>query len=98
MASRLLARTYPDGGIESYVYSPGFSGPTGYTNQIGNITLYTYDAMNRKTNEVVVGVSTNKFTYNGAGDLLNLTDGNSDNTSWQYGKGSVNDVVIFALL
>jgi RHS repeat-associated protein len=32
----------------------------------------------------VVGVSTTEFAYNGAGDLLTLTDGNSDKTTWGY--------------
>jgi RHS repeat-associated protein len=38
-------------------------------------TLWTYDAAGRKTNEVVVGVMTNRFVYNGAGDLTDLYDG-----------------------
>ena len=59
-------------------------GPTSYTNQIGNMTLYTYDTMNRKTNEVTVGVTTNQYAYNGAGDMLTLTDGNSHTTTWGY--------------
>ncbi len=49
-----------------------------------NVTLYGLDAMNRKTNEVVVGVTTNGFAYNGAGDLITLTDGNGHPTSWGY--------------
>jgi YD repeat-containing protein len=40
--------------------------------------------MNRKTNEVYVGVTTNKFIYNGANDLLTLTDGKNQTTSWIY--------------
>ena len=40
--------------------------------------------MNRKTNEVFVGVTTNKFVYSGAGDLLTLTDGKNQNTTWKY--------------
>jgi YD repeat-containing protein len=82
--NRLLTRSYPDGGVEKYGYTANISGPTSYTNQIGNVVLYGYDTMNRKTNEVYVGVTTNKFIYNGAGDLLTLTDGKNDNTSWQY--------------
>jgi YD repeat-containing protein len=46
--------------------------------------LYGYDAMNRKTNEVYAGVTTNNFAYNGAGDLLTLTDGKNDPTTWCY--------------
>src|SRR5882724_13242374 len=39
---RLLTRSYPDGGVENYGYTPDFSGPTSYTNQISNVTLYGY--------------------------------------------------------
>jgi YD repeat-containing protein len=60
------------------------AGPTSYTNQITNVVLYAYDVLNRKTNEVYLGVSTNRFAYDGAGDLLVLTDGNGDKTSWNY--------------
>ncbi|HTX21666.1 MAG TPA: RHS repeat-associated core domain-containing protein, partial [Candidatus Aquilonibacter sp.] len=81
---RLLTRSYPDGGVEKWGYTPDVPGPTGYTNQIGNVTLYGYDAMDRKTNEVFVGVTTNKFAYDGASDLLALTDGKNDTTSWVY--------------
>ena len=60
------------------------SAPTSYTNQIGNAVLYGYDLANRRTNEVYVGVTTNSFAYNGAGDLLTLTDGKSQTTTWGY--------------
>ena len=81
---RLKTRSYPDGGVEKYGYAANVSGPTGYTNQIGNIVLYGYDTLNRKTNEIYIGVTTNKFAYNGAGDLLKLTDGKNQNTLWGY--------------
>ncbi len=82
--SRLLERSYPDGGAERYGYSTDVSGPTSYTNQIGDAVLYGYDAMNRKTNEATLGVTTNRFGYSGAGDLLTLTDGKNQVTSWGY--------------
>jgi RHS repeat-associated protein len=82
--NRPLARNYPDGGVANWAYTLNMSGATSYTNQIGNITLYSFDAMNRKTNEVSVGVTTNKFTYNGANDLLTLTDGKNQTTSWNF--------------
>ena len=82
--NRPLTRTYPDNGVEKWGYMPNVSGATGYTNQIGNVVLYGYDAMNRKTNEVFVGVMTNKFTYSGAGDLLTLKDGKNQTTTWGY--------------
>jgi RHS repeat-associated protein len=100
--NRPLNRSYPDGGVEHWGYTLNVSGSTSYTNQIGNVTLYGLDAMNRKTNEIVVGVTTNAFAYSGAGDLLELTDGKSQTTSWfydQYGnvtnKFDANDTLIF---
>ena len=82
--NRPLARSYPDGGVENWGYTLNVSGATSYANQIGNAALYGYDAMNRKTNEVSVGVMTNQFAYNGAGDLLALTDGRNQTTAWHY--------------
>ncbi|HLX70603.1 MAG TPA: RHS repeat-associated core domain-containing protein [Verrucomicrobiae bacterium] len=82
--NRLLSRTYPDGGVEHFGYMADVSGPTDYTNQIGNVVTYAYDDLSRKTNEVYVGVTTNRFAYNGAGDLLTLTDGKSQTTTWNY--------------
>jgi RHS repeat-associated protein len=81
---RLLTRSYPDGSSEKYGYTLNVSDPTSYTNQIGNVTLYGYDAMNRKISEVDLGVTTNHLAYNGAGDLLTLTDGNNHTTKWNY--------------
>jgi len=86
---RILTRSYPDNGVEKFGYTLNVSGPTSYTNQIGNVVLYAYDPANRKTNGVYVGVTANKFAFNGAGDLLTLTDGKSQTTTWgydQYGR------------
>lgn len=82
--NRPLTRSYPDGGAEQYGYTPNVPWATSYTNQIGNIVLYGFDAMNRKTNEVYVEVTTNQFAYDGAGDLTTLTDGKSQTTTWGY--------------
>jgi RHS repeat-associated protein len=82
--NRPLVRSYPDNGVEHWAYTLNVSGATGYTNQIGNIMLYGFDAMNRKTNEVTVGVTTNSFAYDGAGDLLTLADGKNQVTTWGY--------------
>jgi RHS repeat-associated protein len=87
--NRVLTRTYPDNGTEHFVYTANVSGPTSYTNQIGNTVLYAYDQAGRKTNEVSVGVTTNRFGFSPAGDLLTLTDGKSQTTTWvydQYGR------------
>jgi len=82
--NRLLTRHYPDNGVETFGYTPNVSGPTCYTNQITNVVTYAYDALSRKTNEVTVGVTTTTFAYNGAGDLLTLTDGKNQTTTWNY--------------
>jgi RHS repeat-associated protein len=82
--NRPLTRSYPDSGVEHWVYTTNIPGATSYTNQIGNTVLYAYDALNRKINEVDVGVTTNQFAYDGASDLLILTDGKSQTTTWTY--------------
>ena len=46
--------------------------------------LHGYDAAGRRTNDVYLGVATNRFTYSAANDLLTLTDGNNHTTSWNY--------------
>ena len=85
---RIETRTLNSGVPERWFYSANFRGPTSYTNQIGKETQWTYDAAGRKTNEVVVGVMTNRFVYNGAGDLTDLYDGNqvggANRTQWRY--------------
>lgn len=55
-----------------------------YANQVTNVVLYAYEAAGRKTNEVCQGVATNRFAFSAAGDLLTLTDGNSNATGWGY--------------
>ncbi len=82
--NRLSSRTYPNGSTESYGFTLNVSAPTSYTNQIGNVTLYSFDALDRKISEVYPNVTTNLFAYNGAGDLLSLTDGNNHTTRWNY--------------
>ena len=82
--NRVLTRTYPDNGTEQFVYTANVSGPTSYTNQVGNAVLYAYDPAGRKTNEVYQGVTTNRFSFSPAGDLLTLTDGKSQTTTWVY--------------
>jgi RHS repeat-associated protein len=87
--NRLLTRIYPDNGVEKFGYTLDVSGPTSYTNQITNVVTYAYDTMNRKTKEVYVGVTTNNFTYDGSSDLLTLTDGKNQTTTWYndiYGR------------
>lgn len=82
--NRPLTRSYPDGGTESFGYTANIPAMTSYTNQLYKAWTYGYDLANRKTNEIALGVYTNGFGYSGAGDLLTLTDGNRNTTSWNY--------------
>jgi RHS repeat-associated protein len=82
--NRLVSRSYADGGVENWAYTAGFASATGYTNQIGNTVLYAFDPLNRITNQQYVGVATQSFAYSAASDLLNLTDGKGQLTSWTY--------------
>jgi RHS repeat-associated protein len=54
------------------------------TNELGKVTQYAYTSLGWKTDEVIVGMSTNSFTYNAEGDLLSLSDGKSQLTQWGY--------------
>jgi YD repeat-containing protein len=83
-AGRLLTHRTPNTGVEKYGYSANVAGPSSYTNQLSKVWQYTYDLYGRKTKEVAVGVYTNSFTYNSAGDLLTLADGKGQVTSWKY--------------
>ena len=65
-------------------YTTDISGPTSYTNQLGKVTQFTHHAAGWKTQEVIVGMATNSFTYDAAGNLRTLTDGKSQLTSWGY--------------
>jgi RHS repeat-associated protein len=83
--NRLLTRGYPDGGVERWRYTANYPSATSYTNQLGsNVVNYAYDLLGRKTNEVYVGISTNKYAYTAAGDLRTLTDGKNQVTTWNY--------------
>lgn len=82
--NRVLTRVYPNGSGETNGYTANVPGPTAYTNQLGNVWTYAYDAAYRKTNEVALGIYTNSYSYDGLGDLLTLTDGNGNTTSWNY--------------
>ena len=81
---RVLSRTYPDSGVETWGYTANIAGATSYTNQLTNIVTYGYDSLARLTSQINVGIRTNQFFYDGAGDLTNLIDGNAHSTIWGY--------------
>jgi RHS repeat-associated protein len=79
---RLLTRGYPDGGVEKFGYSA--RGLFTYTNQMGSVTGYGYDAARRKTSETNANTEIIRYTYNSAGDLLTLVDGKNQTNTWSY--------------
>jgi len=82
--NRPATNSYPDTGVEKFGYTATYAAATSHTNQIGNVVLYQYDPLGRKTNELVLGVTTNRFIFNGAGDLLKLIDGNKHTNTFAY--------------
>ena len=82
--NRIRTRTYPDTGVESFGYTPNYSGMTSYTNQLGQTNFYVYDVAGRKTAETNANSEVTQFTYSGAGDLLTLTDAKYHTTTWNY--------------
>ncbi|HEV2211014.1 MAG TPA: RHS repeat-associated core domain-containing protein [Verrucomicrobiae bacterium] len=82
LIARTLTRAYADGGVEKFGYSS--AGLVSYTNQIGFVTRYTYDAAQRKTAETNANSQTTVFSYDSATDLLTLTDPKSQTTTWNY--------------
>ncbi len=83
---RLRNRTWPDNNAENWGYSTGYTGPTGYTNQLGGLyrTLFEYDPLERKIAETNANNEVVRFAYRPAGDLATLTDGKNQVTTWNY--------------
>jgi RHS repeat-associated protein len=79
---RMLSRSYPDGGVERFGYST--FGLIAYTNQLTNITYYTYDAARRKIAETNALAQVTQYGYSPASDVISLTDAKSDMTRWGY--------------
>ncbi len=68
----------------AYGYSAGFDGPTAETNGVGAVRTFAFDAAQRRTAEVQVGLWTNSFTYLPSGDLQFLFEGRTNRTEWRY--------------
>ena len=77
---RLTSSWATGGGTNSFGYTLYIAAPTSRTNGAGNVIQYSYHPAGWKTNEVFIGVSTNRFSYSPAGDLIALTDGKSQVT------------------
>ncbi len=85
--NRVSKRGYLDGSAETFGYSP--RGLTAYTNQLGYTNFFGYDALGRKTAATNSNWEVTRFTYSPASDLLTLSDGKSQVTSWicdEYGR------------
>jgi RHS repeat-associated protein len=82
LLGRVLSRTYPDGGAEAFGYSA--RGLIAYTNQIGSSNFFGCDAAGRKTSETNANGEVISYTYSAAGDLLTLTDGKNQTTTWAH--------------
>jgi RHS repeat-associated protein len=78
---RTLSRLYPDGGQETFGYSA--RGLIAYTNQIGQSNFFAFDEASRKIYETNANNELIQYAYNPAGDLLTITDGKSQVTTWQ---------------
>ena len=101
-AGRMVSRALVGGGTESWGYTTAVEGATSYTNAINQVTRYAYHAAGWKTNEVIVGLMTNRFLYDGAGKMVGLWDGNqsvatsgsaTNGTRWIYdGQGRLRQV------
>ena len=59
--NRGLTRPYPDGGVEQFLYTA--KGLVGYTNQLGFVTRYDYDAAGRKITETNANLELTQYAY-----------------------------------
>ncbi len=80
--SRLLTRSYPDGGVEKFEYS--VRGLIAYTNQLGFVTRYGYDALGRRLALTNANSEVLRYAYTAAGDLISFTDGKSQAVQFGY--------------
>ncbi len=81
---RTLHRAGGTNPILAYGYTVGIAAPTAETNAVGSIRTLQFDAGQRLTTEVQVGLWTNSFAYLPAGDLKHLDDGRGNRTEWKY--------------
>ena len=87
--NRLVARRSIGGsgfgtlaGLESFKYDA--TGMTNYTDPLGHITQFVRDSAGRVLFETNANNEALGFTYNGSDELLTLTDGKNQTTTWGY--------------
>lgn len=84
--NRMLERYTTGGGSQSgteyFDYGP--RGLTNHTDALGKVTRFVRDELGRSMFETNANFEVLQFTYNPAGQLLALTDGNLNTTRWNY--------------
>jgi RHS repeat-associated protein len=79
-------------GQEKFFYST--LGLTNYIDQLGHVTAYVRDTAGRVLYETNANKEVVQFSYNPANELLTLTDGKGQITSWNYDEfGNVTNKV-----
>jgi RHS repeat-associated protein len=72
----------PDTGLESFVYDN--RGLTNYFDALGHPTVFVRDTASRVLYQTNANGEVLRSTYNPAGEILTLTDGKLDTTTWHY--------------
>jgi RHS repeat-associated protein len=81
-ANRVTKITYPDGTTDTYTYNN--LDLASYTDRLGRIWTYTYDADRRMTARTDPTGHQTQYGYNPDGSLTSLTDPNGNVTQWAY--------------
>ena len=71
-------------GVATNIYSYTARGLTNHTDALQHITRYVHDALGRRTSETNANNEATIFGYHPSGDLLTLTDGKNQVTTWNY--------------
>ncbi|MBI4664768.1 MAG: hypothetical protein HY735_38760 [Verrucomicrobia bacterium] len=79
---RVLTRTYPTNRQETFVYTA--RGLTNYTDLLGKLTKFEFDALGRRTKITDAKTNVISFQYDAAGNLTSLVDAKTNQTRWVY--------------
>ncbi|MDP2815585.1 MAG: RHS repeat-associated core domain-containing protein, partial [Rectinemataceae bacterium] len=79
---RIIRTTMPDGSF----YQTGYAaaGANSIQDRSGRTTGITYDSYGRRTTVTDPNSASAAFAYNPAGDMIGLTDANTNQTGWAY--------------
>ena len=81
-ADRVTRVTYPDGTFKSFAYDK--LDLVSYSDRVGRVWRYTYDANRRRTSIVDPGGQQTLLNYDPSGRLIGRTDPKGNVTSWTY--------------